>query len=50
MKENDIKKKEQVFYIFNNEKENINKKIEKSFISYLKNLVKDDAKEPWKIE
>ena len=47
MSENDKKKKEQFFCIFNNKKEDINKQIEKSFIVYLKNLVKDD-KEPWR--
>ena len=46
MNENDKEKKEQVFCIFNNEKENINTKIEKSFIIYLKSLIKDN-KEPW---
>ncbi len=45
MSENDKEKKEQVFCIFNNEKENINTKIEKSFIIYLKSLIKDN-KEP----
>ncbi len=47
MSENDTQKKEQVFCIFNNYKENINMQIEKSFIVYLKNLIKDD-KEPWR--
>ena len=45
MGENDTEKKEQVFCIFNNDKENINMQIEKSFIVYLRNLIKDD-KEP----
>ncbi len=47
MSENDTEKKEQVFCIFNNDKENINMQIEKSFIAYLKNLIKDD-KEHWR--
>ena len=47
--ENDIDKKEQVFCIFNNDKENIDKQIEKSFIIYLKSLIKDN-KEPWRFE
>ncbi len=47
MSENDTEKKEQVFCIFNNDKENINMKIEKSFIAYLKKLIEDD-KEPWR--
>ncbi len=41
MSENDTEKKEQVFCIFNNDKENINMQIEKSFIAYLKNLIKE---------
>lgn len=45
MIENDIKKKEQVIYIFNNNQENINIQIQKSFISYIKDTVKSD-KEP----
>ena len=45
MSEDDIKKKEQVIYIFNNNKEDINMKIQKSFISYIKDTVKSD-KEP----
>ncbi len=45
MSENDTEKKEKVFCIFNNDKENINMQIEKSFIAYLKNSIKDD-KEP----
>lgn len=49
MSENDIEKKEQVFCIFNNDKENIDKQIEKSFIIYLKSLIKDN-KEPWRFE
>lgn len=47
MSEDDIKKKEQVIYIFNNNKEDINMKIQKSFISYIKDTVKSD-KEPWR--
>ncbi len=47
MNENDTQKKEQVFCIFNNNKENINMQIEKSFIAYLKNAIKND-KEPWR--
>ena len=42
MNENGTEKREQVFCIFNNNKENINMQIEKSFIVYLKNLIKDD--------
>ena len=49
MNENDIDKKEQVFCIFNNDKENIDKQIEKSFIIYLKSLIKDN-KEPWRFD
>ena len=49
MNENDKEKKEQVIYIFNNNKENIDKQIEKSFIIYLKSLIKDN-KEPWRFE
>lgn len=45
MSENNTDKKEQVFCIFNNDKENINTQIEKSFIIYLKSLIKDN-KEP----
>ena len=44
MNKNNIDKKEQVFCIFNNDKENINIQIEKSFIAYLKDLVKDNKK------
>ena len=47
MSENEKDKKEQIIYIFNNNKENINTKIEKSFIIYLKSLIKDN-KEPWR--
>ncbi len=36
---------EQVFCIFNNEKEDINIQVEKSFITYLKDLVKDNKKD-----
>ncbi len=42
MSENNTQKKEKVIYIFNNDKENINMQIEKSFIEYFKNLIKDD--------
>ena len=45
MSKDNTDKKEQVIYIFNNEKENIDKQIEKSFIIYLKSLIKDN-KEP----
>ena len=45
MNENDKEKKEQVIYIFNNNKEDINIQIQKSFISYIKDIVKSD-KEP----
>ena len=45
MSENDIEKKEQIIYIFNNNKENINKQIEKSFIAYLKDTIKIDKKD-----
>ena len=47
MSENDIEKKEQVIYIFNNNKEDINMQIQKSFISYIKDTIKSD-KEPWR--
>ncbi len=40
MNENDKEKKEQVIYIFNNNKEDINMQIQKSFISYLKDTIK----------
>ena len=49
MNENDKEKKEQVLYIFNNNKEDINIQIQKSFISYLKDTIKSD-KEPWRFE
>lgn len=45
MNENDKEKKEQVIYIFNNNKEDINTQIQKSFISYIKDTIKSD-KEP----
>ena len=45
MNENDIDKKEQVIYIFNNNKEDINIQIQKSFISYIKDVIKNN-KEP----
>lgn len=47
MNENDKEKKEQVIYIFNNNKEDINIQIQKSFIAYLKDTIKSD-KEPWR--
>lgn len=46
MNENDTQAKDKMFFVFNNDKENINTQIEKSFKAYLKNLVKEDAKEP----
>ena len=49
MSENNTDKKEQVIYIFNNNKEDINMQIQKSFISYLKDTIKSD-KEPWRFE
>ena len=49
MNENDKEKKEQVIYIFNNNKEDINMQIQKSFISYIKDTIKSD-KEPWIFE
>lgn len=45
MNKNNIDKKEQVFCIFNNDKENINIQIEKSFIAYLKDSIKDNKKD-----
>lgn len=45
MNENDIEKKEQVIYIFNNNKEDINMQIQKSFILYLKDTIKIDKKD-----
>lgn len=45
MNENDKEKKEQVIYIFNNNKEDINIRVQKSFISYIKDRIKSD-KEP----
>ena len=45
MNENDKEKKEQVIYIFNNNKEDINTQIQKCFISYIKDTIKSD-KEP----
>ena len=44
MNKNNIDKKEQVFCIFNNDKENINIQIEKSFIAYLNDSIKDNKK------
>lgn len=44
MSENDIEKKEQVFFLFNNEKEDINTQIQKSFMAYLKDTIKIDKK------
>jgi len=49
MNENDKEKKEQVIYIFNNKKEDINIQIQKSFIAYLKDRIKSD-KEPLTFE
>ena len=45
MNKNNTDKKEQVFCIFNNDKENINIQIEKSFIEYLKNYLKANKKD-----
>lgn len=45
MSRNDIEKKEQIIYIFNNNKENINTQIQKSFIVYLKDTIKIDKKD-----
>ena len=45
MSKNEKDKKEQIIYIFNNNKEDINMQIQKSFISYIKDIVKSD-KEP----
>ena len=45
MNKNNIDKKEQIFCIFNNKKENINIQIEKSFIAYLKDSIKDNKKD-----
>ena len=45
MNKNNIDKKEQIFCIFNNDKENINIQIEKSFIAYLKDSIKDNKKD-----
>ena len=42
MSENDIEKKEQIIYIFNNNKEHINTQIQKTFISYIKDIIKSD--------
>ena len=42
MNKNNIDKKEQIFCIFNNEKEDINIQVEKSFIAYLKDSIKDN--------
>ena len=44
MNKNNIDKKEQILCIFNNEKENINIQVEKSFIAYLKDSIKDNKK------
>lgn len=49
MNENDIEKKEQIIYIFNNNKEDIDIQIQKSFIAYLKDWVKIDKKD-WRFE
>lgn len=45
MSENNTEKKEQIIYIFNNNKEDINIQIQKSFIAYLKDMVKIDKKD-----
>ena len=45
MNKNNIDKKEQVFCIYNNDKENINIQIEKSFIAYLNDSIKDNKKD-----
>ena len=45
MNKNNIDKKEQIFCIFNNDKEDINIQIEKSFIAYLKDSIKDNKKD-----
>lgn len=45
MNKNDKEKKEQVLYIFNNNKEDINIQIQKSFLLYIKDRIKSD-KEP----
>ncbi len=45
MNKSNIDKKEQIFCIFNNDKENINTQIEKSFIAYLKDSIKDNKKD-----
>lgn len=45
MNKNNTDKKEQIIYIFNNNKEDINIQIQKSFISYIKDRIKSD-KEP----
>ena len=45
MNKNNIDKKEQVFCIFNNDKEDINIQIEKSFIAYLKDSIIDNKKD-----
>ena len=49
MIENNTDKKEQIIYIFNNNKEDINIQIQKCFISYIKDTFKSD-KEPWRFE
>ena len=49
MSENNTDKKEQIIYIFNNNNEDINMQIQKSFISYIKDWIKID-KEPWRFE
>ena len=45
MNKNNTDKKEQVFCIFNNDKEDINILIEKSFIAYLKDSIIDNKKD-----
>lgn len=45
MNKNNIDKKEQIFFIFNNDKEDINIQVEKSFIAYLNDSIKDNKKD-----
>ena len=42
MNKSNTEKKEQIFYIFNNNKEDINIQVEKSFIAYLKDFNKNN--------
>ena len=39
MSKNNIEKKDQIFCVFNNNKENINIQIQKSFLAYLKDCL-----------